>query len=167
MPRFFCKFFIFTELVENCIKSTVFGRKNKNLCHATEYYSKMRYFKHIFSLARARPIPHLEMGIAKFIFWNPLAHLKRVILLCLFLLSRRGSNDHQQKNKVARCTEALIVVCVCAIVDCNGSWYWKLKCQGENCKRDRMSWLFIAASANIFFTTTTSPDTLGHFELRN
>ena len=110
----------------------------------------MRYFKHIlynafsltifFSLARARPIAHLEMGFAKFMFLNPLAYLKRGILLCLFLLSRRGSNDHQQKNKVnARCTGALIVVRVC-----RRGLQWmlvlkKLKCQGENCKRDRMS----------------------------
>jgi len=31
--EFFADFFYYTELVENCIKTTVFGRKNKNLCH--------------------------------------------------------------------------------------------------------------------------------------
>ena len=43
MPRIFCRFFIYTKLVENCIKSTVFGRKNKNLCHTTVYLERLLF----------------------------------------------------------------------------------------------------------------------------
>ena len=37
MPRIFCWFFIYLESVEHYIKSTVFWRKNENLCHSTVF----------------------------------------------------------------------------------------------------------------------------------
>ena len=34
-PEFFTDFFNYSKSAENCTKSTVYGRKNENLCHLT------------------------------------------------------------------------------------------------------------------------------------
>ena len=117
------------DIIQKCDFSSIFctmpfshnytsKMKSKNatlLCYSDDILFKDFRSPKLFFLSKgsAHSSPHLEMGFAKFIFWNPLAHLKRVIFFCLSMLGRRGSNDDQQKNKVnARCTGALVVVCV-------------------------------------------------------
>ena len=74
MPRIFGRFFIYAELVENYIKSTVLGRKYENLCHTT-----------VLEMARIGPY-HQREQINGLLWWNDDDHVS-LAMECRELLS--------------------------------------------------------------------------------